>query len=310
MKPGTNDALWMLTGAAILLLLMLMKQHYDQGRDPAEQLAFKARRVDLVGQMQLALASASEAEKSAVMAVTDRESQTFADEARAATARVVEQRRELEELLESHGTQPERELLAQFSQAFTEFQRVDSELLDLAVTNTNVKAYALAFGPAAVAIDEMSAALSRLVAANADSPDSKTVMLLAFGAQISALRIQALLTPHIAEEGDQKMDELEASMTTEDEQVHKDLDGLAALTNLHGDADRSTAASSYARFGELRAQILTLSRQNTNVRSLAISLNQKRRVMLSCQAALNALQQAILEEPIAGLPHGRAAPPR
>jgi len=309
MKPGTNDALWMLTGAAILLLLMLVKQHYDQGRDPAERLAFKARQVDLVGQMQLALASASEAEKSAVLAVTDRESQSFADEARAAAAKVVEQHRELEKLLESHSTQPERDLLAQFSQAFTEFQRVDSGLLDLAVTNTNVKAYALAFGPAAVAIDEMSAALSRLVAANADSPDSKTVMLLAFGAQIGALRIQALLTPHIAEEGDQKMDELEASMTTEDEQVRKDLNGLAALTSLNGDTDRSTAASSYARFSELRAQILTLSRENTNVRSLAISLNQKRGVMLSCQAALNALQQAILEEPIAGLPHGRVARP-
>jgi len=309
MKPGTNDALWMLTGAAILLLLMLVKQHYDQGRDPAEQLAFKARQVDLVGQMQLALASASEAEKSAVLAVTDSESQSFADEARAAAAKVVEQHRELEKLLESHSTQPERDLLAQFSQAFTEFQRVDSGLLDLAVTNTNVKAYALAFGPAAVAIDEMSAALSRLVAANADSPDSKTVMLLAFGAQIGALRIQALLTPHIAEEGDQKMDELEASMTTEDEQVRKDLNGLAALTSLNGDTDRSTAASSYARFSELRAQILTLSRENTNVRSLAISLNQKRRVMLSCQAALNALQQAILDEPIAGLPHGRVARP-
>ena len=75
----------------------------------------------------------------------------------------------------------------------------------------------------------MNAALSRLVAANADSPEAKSTMLLAFGAQTSALRIQTLLPPHIAEENDKKMDELEALMASEDAQVRKSLDGLAAL---------------------------------------------------------------------------------
>ena len=61
------------------------------------------------------------------------------------------------------------------------------------------------------------------------------------------------------------------------------------------------ATASWTRFSEVKRQILALSRENTNVRSLTISLNRKRRVMITCQEALGALQKAIEQEPIAGL---------
>ena len=300
----------MAAGAAALLVLMLVVLHFHTNQSPAEQLAFKARRVDLVERMRLALASASEAEKSAVMAVTDEDSQTFADQARAATAGVERGRKEMGELLAAGGTQGERDSLAQFSKVFTEFQRIDSDLLVLAVKNTNLKANSLAFGPAADALKEMDVALSRLVAKSACFPEARDVALLAFGAQTAALRIQTLLAPHIAEESDKKMDELEALMAKEDQMVRKDLDGLAALQNLGGDPDLKTAVSTYAQFSGIRTRTLTLSRENTNVRSLAISLDQKRKVMFLCQDALATLQQAILVEPIAGVDYGAPYSPR
>lgn len=307
-KPGLNDVLWMVVGAAALLIFLMVMLHFRDGQDPAAQLAFKARRVDLVGRMQLDLASASEAEKSAVLAITDQDSQAFADQARAASAKVEQERRELGELLTDGGTQSERELLAQVTAAFSEFQRVDNDLLALAVKNTNIKAYGLAFGPAAAALKEMNAALARLVAANADSSEAKAMMPLAFGAEISALRIQTLLPPHIAEESDQKMDELEVLMATEDTQVRKSLDGLAAIPKFSKDPELATATARYVEFSKMRAQTLGLSRENTNVRSLSISLNQKRKVMLVCQTVLNDLQQAILAEPIAGSTYGTVRP--
>jgi hypothetical protein len=300
----------MAAGAAALLVLMLVVLHFHTNQSPAEQLAFKARRVDLVERMRLALASASEAEKSAVMAVTDEDSQTFADQARAATAEVERGRKEMGELLATGGTEGEKNSLAQFSKVFTEFRRVDSELLVLAVKNTNLKAYSLAFGPAENALKEMDAALSRLVAKSAGFPEARDVALLAFGAQTAALRIQTLLAPHVAEESDRKMDELEAQMAKEDQMVRKDLDGLAALQNLGGDPDLKTAVSTYAQFSGIRTRILALSRENTNVRSLAISLNQKRKVMFLCQDALATLQHAILAEPIAGVDYGAPVSPR
>lgn len=309
-RPAIKGALWMAPGAAIMLALILVVAHFQKAGNPAEQLAFKARRVDLLSRMQLRLSSASEAEKSAVLAVTDRDSQLFADQARAATAVVERDRGELGELLKTGGTQSERDLLAQFSRAFTEFQQVDADLLSLAVKNTNIKAYSLAFGPAADQVGAMNAALARIVAANADSPEAKKMMLLAFGAQIAVLRIQTLLAPHIAEENDRKMDRMEALMAREDDRIRKDLSGLAAHLLVSGDADLAAAASHYARFSKIKTRILALSRENTNVRSLAISLNEKRKVTLLCQATLNALRQAILDEPIAGVTYGRPARPR
>jgi len=309
-KPDKEDVAWMAVGAVILLLILLVVFHFYQKQNPAEQLAFKASRVDLVSRMRLALASASEAEKSAVLAITDQDSRSFAGQSRTATAEVEQARRELGELLKTGGTQDEKELLNQFSELFAEFQRIDKDLLALAVKNTNIKAYSLAFGPAGAALNEMNAELSRLIASNTGSPEERQVMLLAYGIEISGLRLQTLIPPHIAEESDQKMDELEALMSKEDQQIRKNLDELTALPKLNQNADLATAASSYARFGKIKTRILALSRENTNVKSLSISLNQKRKMMLLCQDTLNKLQQAILEKPIAGVTYGCPARPR
>jgi len=309
-KPGIREFLWMATGAVILFVVMLLVLHFHIEQSPVDKLAFKAKRLDLVDRIRLTLASASEAEKSAVLAVTDQDSQTFADQARAATAEVERERKELGKLLTTGGTQGEKDLLAQFSKAFTDLQHIDNDLLGLAVKNTNIKAYSLAFGPAADALKEMDTALSRLVAKSAGSPEAGNVALLAFGAQTAALRIQTLLAPHIAEESDKKMDELEVVMTKEDQQVRKDLDGLVSFQKLRDDPDLKTAISDYAKFSEIRARIIVFSRENTNVRSLALSLGQKRKVLFQCQDVLSVLQQVIQKEPIAGVNYEAVSNPR
>jgi hypothetical protein len=277
LKPGINEARWMVAGAVLLLVVVLVVVHFQKGESPVEQFALKARRLEFVNQIRLNLASAAEAEKSAVMAITDEDSQKFADQARAATATADQARQELQKL-----SKPGE--LDSFSQAFTEFQRVDQEVLDLAVKNTNLKASSLAFGPAAAAVNELDAALARLPS------DDVKIIRLADDARIGAYRLLALLPPHIAEESDAKMDAMEAQMAKEDQQVR------GALERLPDNADVKVAVASYAKFNELRAQILKLSRENTNVRSLTLSLTQKRKVTSLCQDALTALQQAIQNE--------------
>ena len=278
-----------------MLALFLLVLRYQSERSPARQIERKARRADLVERMRYSLAAASEAEKSAVLAVTDEDSKAFADQASAASAEVERLRTTLGAMLATDSGQKEKELLAGFSECFAEYQRIDRDLLALAVKNTNIKAFALAFGPAAQAAQETATTLSHFLAKHATS--QQKVLLLAAGAQAAVLRLQTRLAPHIAEQSDQKMDEMEALMAKDDREVLAALDGLAARPDLRTDSDLATARASYTRFSGLRTQILALSRENTNIRSLAMSLDQKRKATLRCQDALYALQQEIAGEP-------------
>lgn len=302
---GSRIAPWSLAGVLAVMLLVALAWRFGDGASPAQALASKAGRVDLVGQMQTALAAASEAEKSAVLAVTDQASQAFADRSRAASAEVERARLELERALLKEGTEAERALLARFSGDFAALRAIDEEVLGLAVRNTNLKAHALAFGPAAAALADLDAALTRLTERAGSQADR--ARRLADRARLGVLRVQALLAPHIAEEGDAPMAALEATMAGELGQARRALDELTALA---GAAAAAPAAQALARYLELQGQVLTLSRENSNVRSLALSLGRKRAAQAVCQETLEALQQAILDEPIPGISYGRVNPTR
>lgn len=301
-RSGLKNSAGVIVGTIGLLVALLVVLRDYKEADPVAQLAAKHQRIALVDGMRLGLSTAAEAASSAVMAVTDSESQAFADQARTAVNAVNHGREELARLLEAGGNRTEADLLAGFSRAFADYLRVVTALLDLAVKNTNLKAYSLAFGPAAESIHDMDQALSSIVTENADSnsPHARQVMLLAARATIGALRIQAWLAPHISEASDEKMDALDASIAAEEKEVRSCLDRLALLIPPGESTRLQKAAASYARFTELKTQILDLSRQNTNVRSLTMSLNEKRLATVKCQDILTTLEQAIQAEPVSG----------
>ncbi len=288
LRPGVSEAVWMLAGSGVLLAVLFVVALFHGNNNPALRHEAKARRLALVNQIRAGVESAAVAEKSTVLAITDEDSRKFADEARADTAKAEQSRRELEgELLPS-----QRKLFEEFSTRFAILQNTDEEVLDLAVKNTNLKAFALAFGPAADAVKEIDTALAHMTAPAATE------------ARVGAWRLLASLPPHIAESSDAKMDEMEAQMTKEDRKVRRALDELA------GSADGKAAAASYAKFTELREQIIRLSRENTNVRSLTLSLTQQRTALAACENAVADLQQVIQSEVIARPKFSRAVLPR
>jgi len=308
-KPALRDLLWLATGAVLFGGAVLgFTLAYDD-RPAADVLAAKAGKLELVDRMRADLATASDDAQAAVVAITDQQSQALAEAARTAEAAVESRRQELSGLLGADPSAPQPQRLADFGASFDALRTLDGELLDLAVQNTNLKAYALLYGPAAQALDALGEALAGLAATDGPAADAQTVAL-ALGARVAALRIQALLAPHVAEETDSRMDELEAQMNELEGEVERSLDALRAATPTAGSGDLAAAGEAWARFREIKGRIVALSRANTNVRSLTISLDRKRKLVSACRDALEALRQAIVEEPVPGATHGPPPRPR
>jgi hypothetical protein len=91
------------------------------------------------------------------------------------------------------------------------------------------------------------------------------------------------------------MDEMEATMQSLDAQVTAALQSLQALVDEPGKPFLEAAGASYKDFQHLNAAIVDLSRQNSNVRSYALSLGQKRKTTARCQDVLTALQETVQE---------------
>lgn len=307
-KGGSREPVLIGVGVLGLLVLFFSVLYFRAERDPAAQIAFKGKCVALVNAMRLDLAAASEAQNSAVMATGEQDSKSFADQARAATVALERGQTELGKLLQERPDPHEVELMDRVGQTLHEFQRIDKQLLDLAVQNSNRAAYKLAFGPATKTLQELDGALSRIAADLAKSPaeNQLKVLQVASDARIAALRMQVLLLPHIAEESERKMDELEAQLAAEDQKLS---DNIAALGKLLPPSDQSNmeiATARHAEFEKLRSQIIKLSRENSGLKAVAIALNEKRKAMLACQDALVALQHAIQAEPVTTtIPAGR-----
>lgn len=270
--------------ATLALLAAILGGLWFYGRDRGEQTAFRQtlHMTQLVQQLGDALHTAAHSEKQAVMAETDEDSRRFARDARSATDKVSGLLGELKKL--PLRTPQETELVARFETAFAEYLKVDEDVLGLAVQNTNLKALALSFGKASGALDEMEQALRPLLDAANDKQARQAQRALT-----EALRIQTLHAPHIWEKTDKRMDALDKGMAASDKAAR------AALAALGKDQAAAKALAAYDQYWKLTAEILALSRQNTNVRSLALSLELKTKVLAACDEALRALKENIRE---------------
>jgi hypothetical protein len=247
----------------------------------------------LAGDLHVAFTKASEASSRAVMASSDDASAAAADEAKRARRDVERDLGALQPVLESLGYRPDLRHLGEFKSRFDEYRRLDDEILTLAVENSNVKAQRIAFGPARAAAEAFRKSLDAAV--RSGGKDRCRAEAPAARATIAVLQILILQPPHVAETEDAVMTRIEGEMQASAKVARKALEELKAATGPVAAPQLAAAAAALDGLLARNREIIDLSRRNSNVRSLALSLGRKRAVTAQCEDQLGALELALAE---------------
>lgn len=248
-----------------------------------------ARKAAVLSALRINMIKSVESEKSAVMAITDGASIAFAEESARGVEAAEEGLGDLSQLIEAYPSENEVKLLQEFKACWTEFRSIDQAVLETAVQNSNLKASQLSFGAARHAMALFEDALAKLMQGQNGGP----ICEFASNALAAGLKIQVLHAPHIASPNDEEMDALEKNIRENDAIVRRSLNALQPLTSSDRQSALRQAEAAYNEFAEVTAKVVELSRQNTNLKSLELSLNRKRKITSQCDEILTSLQDAV-----------------
>jgi hypothetical protein len=244
----------------------------------------------LAAALHLQFTQATDASNRAVMADTDEAAAVAAREAVEASGTARRNLDELQPVLESLGYPEELRHLEAFRTGLARYLALDAEILGLAVENSNLKAQRLSFGPAREAAASFRAAIEAAASAVRDRccPDA-----LVGRAAAGILEMQSIHARHIAEADDDAMTGMEAEMATAEAAARGALASLRSTLPSPATGHLDAAAKALDEFLRINAEIVVLSRRNSDVRSLALSLGRKRILTAECSDHLRALQEAL-----------------
>jgi hypothetical protein len=281
-------------GISVGLLLFVIILAYNGTHVPLED-TYKniMKKSEILSQMRIDLLKSVEMEKNAVMAVTDTESQKFADQSLAASASVEQNLKLLRSLVDATPLPDEKIFIIEFSNCWTELCLLDKVILELAVQNTNLKAANLSRGKGGEVMRQFEHALEDVMRPYSGTPNEGRVIRLSYRAITAGQKIYNLHNSHIAEASDEKMNQIETQMKVYENEASKSLDGLAGIVGEKSRDALVQAKTAFSEFNEVTAKVLKLSRQNSNIKSLELSLNKKRKIAAVCDEILAAFQEAV-----------------
>ncbi len=247
----------------------------------------EARR--LTSELRAAFLQASEASNRAVLADTDDVSAAAAKDAAEARAVVTERLASVETVVTALGYSAESDMLGRLETRFAEYEKLDNEILALAVENTNLKAQRLTFGAVREMADGISAEL--LQASGAARSAGVDAQVQAIRADVYELLF--LEARHNAEADEAAMTQMEQRATAVAADARQRLAQLARGTTGPAAPALRAAASFFERLMSTHDEVIALSRRNTNVRSLALTFGRARVVAAECADALRRLQDSL-----------------
>ncbi len=146
MEPERRKKLPVFLPWALLFAVLVAAMLYGLiNRQSSSPLETSVRKVELLATMRIHLLEAIEAEKNAVLAITDEESKEFAGRARQAAGGVEKSRKEIESIIYQDKDPKETELINEFNACWLQFNDLEGRILELATQNTNLKAKDLCY---------------------------------------------------------------------------------------------------------------------------------------------------------------------
>jgi hypothetical protein len=283
---------------AISLIVMVILAFYfstllKRDVQSGSVLGYTMKSSEMTSRMRINLLKAVELEKSAFMAITDEESKTFADQSLLTADTVERDYRELKDLVDKEKMEEEVKLLKEFGDCWKNFREIDKELLQLSVENTNIKATNLSYTGGAETIGRFERAFAQLTEIRSTAAKEARITKLAYQAVTAALTIYNLQAPHINEALDTKMDEIESVMKANEKRVRNSFNDLSRLVDERGRTFLDAASFAFDEFMKVNSEVVRLSRINSNIKSLQLSLGRKRKVAAQCEETLNSIQDVI-----------------
>lgn len=280
-----------------IVFFFLITRSHDTPQPSKDTYLNVIKKKEILSQMRVNLYKSVEMEKSAVMALTDAESQDFASQSFAASAAVDQDLVQMQTLVDATSLQDEEKIISEFKNCWSEFQTLDQVILELAVQNTNLKAAALSEEKGGAAMQRFELALKDVMRSNPQTTEEVRVAGAAWHAIAACRQIVNLLNSHIAEINNEKMDQIELQIKVAEKDVAQSLDELGAIAEGENLDALSQARAAFLEFMEVTAKVRELSRKNSNITSLELSLGKKRIISAQCAEILTAFLNAVQSRP-------------
>jgi hypothetical protein len=250
-------------------------------------------KLDLIANIRTNLLKSVHLESGAVMAGSEEAARALADQSRQAADAVNRDHKALGLLVQKDHTEREMELLREFDACWSVSRKIDQELLQLAVENTNIKAANLSFVQGSLAITRFEGALADLKGSEPLDRKDYQIAQLACNALAAGLKIHYLQAPHIAAANEEQMNNIEADIKRQEDVITASLRKLKSLLLKQEGASWQDAEAAYGELKRVTAEVIDLSRQNSNIKSFELSLGRKHKVTAECDEILTRLQHAV-----------------
>ncbi|MBT9547199.1 MAG: hypothetical protein IV090_17535 [Candidatus Sericytochromatia bacterium] len=288
--PTQNKSLTQFLPWGLTLILLGALLYFAAIYHPPTNLELQQTKTDISLKLLDDLQAAIEAEKNAVLSLNREESQNFVLQVNQASHALESHRQVLDKWTQIQSTPTEKQLLLEFDQCWAQFKTLDQQLLAWATQESNIEAQKWSTLTGRKAWEQFELALNRLKQHSPKAMYNPEKEIAIAQSLIASLKILALHKPHIEAFTEQEMNQWEKEMQTQTALTQKNLNALAGQLSKPEWVDFNVAKQHWEAFQASTQKIIKLSRQNSNLKSIELSLGKKRVIATQCKGLLNELK--------------------